>query len=216
MDRDQIAKSKFINSFHNNADKRIKFLLQLYSEDHHQEAMTLCLSYIDSFSQWLQWPGTKSGENFVESVVNFGGDSFMPLVHPLQAVREFNRLKQPWKNIAAKIESIYPGPNYKLQEKQSFITKLTAHFSQAEVHQIETESWRATLAATAYFHLRNPSIHSFGSLELSFSRTTYQGDIVPGIGFMSLQSIASNLHAELRNRSEANNQWFGNDDIVGA
>jgi len=216
VNKNKEAKLSFINSFHDEADKRIEFLLQLYAETHRQEALTLCLNYIDSFSQWLQWPSTNSGENFVKAVASFGGDSVMGLVHPLQAVRGFNRLNPYWEKVANEIESIYPGPSFELQTEDDFIDKLTPHFSTVDLKEIRPECWRATLAATAYFHLRNPSIHEFGALELSFSNTTYQGSKVLGIDFMRLHRIATRLHGELRRRSEISGQWFGNDKIVFA
>jgi hypothetical protein len=85
-----------------------------------------------------------------------------------------------------------------------------------EATDIKSQCWRATLAATVYYFLRNPSVHSFGASELSFSKTTYGAKIITGIGFIDLRDIAKGLHDELRRRSEANIQWFGNDEIVGA
>lgn len=216
MNRDQEAKPEFIKSFHENADQRIEVLLWLNNHDHQQEALTLCLSYIDSFSQWLCWPSTKSGENFVQAIIDFGNEPLMGLVHPLQAIRTFEGLKLSWRPIVRKIESIFPGPEFELISRDEFLRKLASHLSPEEVKRFKAECWRGTLAATAYYYLRNPSIHSFGALELSFSKTTYKGKIIGGMGFIALHSIAKNLHAELRRRSESNIQWFGNDKIVGA
>jgi len=215
MDENENAKQRFIRSFHDHADERLEFLPQLFADGHIEEAMTLCLTYIDSFSQWLQWPSEESGQNFVEAVVNFGGDSLLGLVHPLQAVRAFNRMKSSWQEIATRIVSVFAGPNYELQTKHNFLGKLTQILSDNEIQLVEKELWRTTTAAIAYFHLRNPSVHGFGAgPDISFSATTYQEISVPVLDFNRLHSVASNLHTELRRRSETTGQWFGNDEII--
>ena len=216
MDKNKETKLSFIKSFHNEAEKRIDFLSGLYKENHRQEALTLCLSYIDSFSQWLYWPSPESGKNFVQAIIEFGDNPLMGLVHPLQAIRSFEAMKSFWKLIPKKIEEVFPGPEFELISRDAFLAKLGSQLTSQEAINIKTECWRATLAATAYYFLRNPSVHSFGASELSFSKTIYQGEIIAGMGFIDLHDIAKRLHDELRHRSEANIQWFGNDEIVGA
>jgi hypothetical protein len=215
MDKDKEAKRQFIKAFHDHSERRIDFLVWLYKEKHRQEALTLCLSYIDSFSQWLCWPSSESGKNFVDAIVNFGGDKLMGLVYPLQAIRSFEVMKPPWQKISNKIKRVFPGPEYELISKDDFLKKLDKVLTNEESSKLKSECWRGTLAATAYYFLRNPSIHSFGASELSFSRTLYQGKTISGIGFMELFNIVRNIHSELRRRSESNIQWFGNDKIVG-
>lgn len=215
MDKNKEAKLRFLKSFHKEADKRIDFLTRLYKENHRQEALTLCLSYIDSFSQWLCWPSPESGKNFVQAIIEFGGNPLMELVYPLQAIRSFEGMKSLWKSIAKKIEEVFPGPEFELISRDAFLAKLDSQLTSQEATNIKAECWRATLAATAYYFLRNPSVHSFGVSELSFSKTTYRGEIIAGMGFIDLHDIAKRLHDELRRRSEANIQWFGNDEIVG-
>lgn len=208
------AKHDFINAFHNDAKKRIKFLQQLFSDGYQDEAMTLCLSYIDSFSQWLEWPSGKAGQNFVKAVINFGKDSFMSLVHPLQAVRTFDRMKPCWKVIATLISNVFAGLSYELLEESDFLSRLSPHLSEGELQKVKGELWRTTIAGIAYFGMRNFAIHKFAAIPLTFSNTTYQGHPVSGLDFHRLHKVASNLHSELRHRSETNGQWFGNDEII--
>jgi len=58
MDETQPIKSEVIAAFFDNADARVAFLAKLADKGHSAEAMTLCLTYIDSFSHWLCWPAT--------------------------------------------------------------------------------------------------------------------------------------------------------------
>jgi hypothetical protein len=208
------AKRDFIDAFHDYAEERIKLLQQLFSDGHQDEAMTLCLSYIDSFSQWLEWPSDKAGQNFVKAVVNFGNDSFMSLVHPLQAVRTFDRMKPCWKVIATHISNVFTGPSYELLEESEFLSRLSTHLSEGELKKVKGELWRTTVAGIAYFGMRNFAIHKFGATPLTFSNITYLGHPVSGLDFHRLYKVVSNLHSELRHRSETTGQWFGNDKII--
>lgn len=139
----------------------------------------------------------------------------MELTHPLQAIRSLESLKPSWQQIAKKIQKVFPGPKYELISKDEFLAKLNASLAADELAQLKTECWRGSLAAIAYYFLRNPSVHSFGATELSFSGTTYQGQPISNMGFVELQAILKNVHNELRRRSEKNIQWFGDDRIVG-
>lgn len=63
MDANQRAKHEIIAAFFDNAEARVAFLPELDRTGHRSEAMTLCLTYIDGFSQWLCWPRSSSGRN---------------------------------------------------------------------------------------------------------------------------------------------------------
>jgi hypothetical protein len=215
MDKNQKAKREFIKAFHDDAEKRINFLARLHEERHRYEALTLCVSYIDSFAQWLCWPSHQSGKDFVQTIIEFSNDHLMELIHPLQAIRSFESMKSFWKSIATKIKVVFPGSEYELLTEDEFLSKINTTLTTEELQKVKLECWRGSLAAIAYYFLRNPSIHSFGAAELSFSGAKYQGKLISGMGFMELHEVLKNIHHELRRRSEDNNQWFGNDKIVG-
>lgn len=198
MNDEQCAKLEFIKAFHDGAESRIEFLTVLYKDKHEQEALTLCLTYVDSFAQFLSCPSSDSGKNFVNTVVKFGGNLSMGLIHPLQAIRSFDRMKSFWKEITDKVKQEFPGPKYELISENDFLLKLNGSLSEKQLDQLKKECWRGTLAATAYYFLRNPSVHSFGSNELSFSATQYQGNQISNMGFVELHAILKNVHNELR------------------
>ena len=124
--KNAVAKRKFIAAFFDDAEERAVYLLDLHANGRATEAATLCLVYIDSFSQWLCWPRSRSGRNFVEALVDHGGDPEFALIHPLAAIRAFETMKEQWKNFAAKLRSHFPGPEYSLFEKGDFLTEVAA------------------------------------------------------------------------------------------
>jgi hypothetical protein len=109
MDDNAIAKASFIEAFFDHAEGRVAFLEDLARQGHPEEAMTLCLVYIDSFAQWLYWPSSKSGQNFTNALIEFGNDQQLGLIHPLQAHRAFDAMKGNWKAITSKVALAFPG-----------------------------------------------------------------------------------------------------------
>lgn len=77
------------------------------------------------------------------------------------------------------------------------------------------ELWRGTIAGVAYYWLRNPAVHGIGaSVPLSFGNTTVAGAPAQPLTFARLHAALTHLVAELRRRSEATNEWFGNDQTL--
>lgn len=210
-----VAKREFITAFFDDAENRAAYLLDLHAKGRDPEATTLCLVYIDSFSQWLFWPRSRTGQNFVQALVDHGGDPEFALIHPLAAIRAFETMKNQWKNFATKLRSHFPGPEYSLFEKHNFLTELAADFTDREAKLLGVELWRGTIANVVYTRLRNPSVHSFRrAAEISFDSTTHHGQPARPINFRRLHKALLKIIAEARARSMANNQWFGDDKIV--
>jgi hypothetical protein len=208
---------QFTTLFHRDAEKRLSFLPELYKSGYKQEACTLCLCYIDSFAQLLCWPKKTDGRNFVAATSSFGSDSTLGLVHPLQAIREFGRMKTYWTDLANHMESLFPGPNYELLTESEFLIKLQPWLSSKSINQknVLNEIWQTKIASIVYHYFRNPAVHNFGcGPDLSFDKTSYQGIAVQGVGFERLCTIATNLHAELLRRSEMTGQFCGNNEIL--
>ncbi len=97
MDNNQEAKMSAIKAFLNEADTRVGFLQKVADTGHKPEAMTLCLVYIDRFAQYLCWPQTSAGRNFVDALVQFGGNPLMQLAHPLQPNSGQIALQAVWR-----------------------------------------------------------------------------------------------------------------------
>jgi hypothetical protein len=215
MDENQRVKLEFIKAYLNDAEDKLLFLSELAATGHKDEAMTLCLVYIDRFAQVLKWPSIETGKNFVEALIQFGQDPFMGLCHPLQAARAFTQVKQ-LEILGRQVATVFPGPSHELMDLPTFEAQMKREIPQFDRSQFRKHAWRATLANVAYQRLRIPAIHGSGvSGALEFSQTTYNGDPVPILDLRALKNCVSALIAEARRRSEANGQWFGNDASVG-
>jgi len=140
----------------------------------------------------------------------------MGLAYPPLAALTFASMALLWKAIAAEITNAFSGPSYELMLVPSFEKAIANHISASQLAKLRPELWRTTVANAVYRHLRNPAIHGVGTGGgLYFSKTEWNGQPAPIIGFAILRNCARGLVAESRRRSEMNYQWFGNDAIVG-
>jgi hypothetical protein len=181
------------------------------------EALTLCLTYIDSFAQLLQWPCQGVGQNFVETLWRHDSQPFLSLVHPLQMIRAIDAMAAPWRSRAATLRILFPGPRYELVSRPDFLDSIAVNFTSADLTDVRRELWRGTIAAVAYYWMRNPSVHGFGSSSsLSFGDTKCRGIDAPQLNLQVLESPLRSMIEEARARSFAACEWFGDDRILRA
>ena len=158
---------------------KLLFLSELAATGHKDEAMTLCLVYIDRFAQVLKWPSTENVKNFVEALIQFGQDPYMGRCHPLQAARAFAQVTK-LEMLGKQVATVFPGPSHELMDLPTFEYQMKREIPQFNRLQFRKHAWRATLANVAYQRLRIPAVHGTGvSGALEFSLTTYKGDPVP-------------------------------------
>lgn len=204
MNPNEKAKREFIGAFFDRASQRLDLLPELHRAGHRQEALTLCLTYIDSFSQWLRWPSTTSGRNLVEATIEYGGSDFMRLLHPLELMRSLTAMKGHWPAWSKRIRVAFPGPSIALHRCSEFEGCIAPRFTAAELGVLRKELWRGTIAHVAYKYLRNPSVHAFGTSDgIWFSGTTFRDAPVPPLGFDQMFGVLQGLIAEARWRSES-------------
>lgn len=212
---DAAAKRAIMEDYFDKADERIAFLQELHAAGHETEALTLCATYIDSFAQWLYWPRVESGRNFVEALGAFESAPLFSLVHPVQVVRAFRAMKGDWPSIAEIVEREFPGPVHELASHVDFKERIVPILDAVQAQRVGENLWRGTLGAVAYYWIRNPSVHGFGtSSSLSFSNTTLAGNPAPSMTLQSLIPPLRAMVAEARRRSANACQWFGNDAII--
>lgn len=211
---DNEAKMYFIKAYLDELDAKIERLGAMADAGYKDEALTLCLVYVDGLAQRLSWPSDKSGENFVNCLSSYASDTELGLVHPLRLVRALDAMKSKWQPIKAAVQSAFPGPGYDLLRPSEVSEALAHSLTPFQRRDLEREMWRGTIAAVAYFSMRVPAVHALGASDHSFSSTTNAGQPALSINLPRLQKAAHDLAKEMRRRSEANSEWFGNDEIL--
>ena len=183
-----------MTAFFDKAENRVAFLTSLASMDREEEAMTLCLAYIDRFAQCLCWPSTSTGRNFVCALMQFGQEPLMAMAHPLQAARALVAAKPQCKALAERIGSAFPGPPYEVLPIPDFEHALAKHVTPDELARLKPYLWQGTIANVVYQHLRTPAIHRFGTgAGIILSQTTYNGQPVSNLGLVELSACLRGL-----------------------
>lgn len=138
----------------------------------------------------------------------------MGLVHPLQLFRALDGLAATWQPACTAVQATFPGPPYELTAPAGVAAALRTALTVSQVNALDRELWRGTIAAVAYYGMRNPAVHALGASDHSFSQTTYAGKSAQSLNLLRLQRAARELAVEARRRSEASGEWFGNDAIL--
>ena len=204
-----------MNAYFDKADDRVAFVKKLAAEGHEVESLTLCLVYLDGLSQLLSWPRKESGRNFVETLCSHDQSGYLSLMHPLQLIRGFDAMNDPWPSRARALKTHYSGPPYSLMEREKASNMIGQTFNSNEVAAIRSELWRGTIGAVVYYWMRNPSVHGFGgSPSISFDQTGFRGNPAPGLSLNTLLPPLKGMVREARKRSLDRCEWFGDDRII--
>jgi hypothetical protein len=210
-DPDEIS---LIIAYFDDLDRKIDVLSRLAAHGFENEALTLCLVYIDGLAQALCWPDERNGVNYVRALCEYSGDVELGLVHPLQLARALEAMKHTWHPTAAAVRVAFPGPSYELCEVAAVLDTLDGPLTGAQLTALATELWRGTIAAVAYYRMRNPAVHHLGAATISFGGTTLSGEPARPLDLARLQAAAKRLAAEAKRRSLEAGEWFGNDLVV--
>jgi len=208
------AKLGFIVAYFDDLERKIAALAGLSENGYEDEALTLALVYIDGLAQRLCWPSEQNGVNFVQALAEFSNDPEMALVHPLQLAKALERMNASWHPIAAAVRTAFPGPAYELLSTSTILSTVARALTAQQGQDLAREAWRGTIAAIAYYRMRNPAVHALGASTLSFGNTTHAGNPAQPLDLPRLQQAASHLAAEARRRSESTGDWFGNDLVL--
>lgn len=205
------AKRGFIDAYFEERDEKIAFLLSLAEQGREDEAWLLCLVYIDGLANWLNLPSKDSPKNFCRTLMKHGGnEQLYSLVLPWWLQKAV-----PWKSapkdlearVAVAVAALPPDQGFAPGE---FLNGVRPHLSASDLEWLEREVWRGTIANAIYTALRSPGVHYGGvSHGLSFSKTTFQGQVIARIDFESLHPALVSIAAHARKVSEETGDWFG-------
>ena len=138
--------------------RRCEFLEELYKSGHTQEAMLLCLCYIDGLA-WLGWAESSgSTRRFIHVLTRYGGNADLRDIGPGHLLDAFCDASERLRALAGRIETAI-GHSASLRSRDEIIELVTPSVTTDELERLKKELWRGTLAATAYRVLRCALVH---------------------------------------------------------
>ena len=204
------AKREFITAYFEELDKKINLLVKLTEDDHEDEALLLCLVYIDGLANWLHLPDKDSPRNFSKALTMHGGNETFSLILPNWLIKAL-----PWKSApggldAALSTAIAALPSDQAFLPREFLDRVRRRLTLTDYTWLEREVWRGSIANAIYTSLRSPGVHYGGvSHGLSFSTSTFRGERIPRIDFHNLHPALISLAAHVKKVSEETGDWFG-------
>lgn len=206
-------KQQFIKAFFDGFEAKVGRLKDLRSRSFEDEALTLCLVYIDRLASGHY--GGQQGQNrknFWQALKNVSGNPLFAMIHPRELLEQ-TRAKCP--SAGSLIESIVNRQPGALLKEDDLASEIKGS-SLPEPEKIEMISnlWRASMANICYDCIRNAEVHGPGSGGLSFDETVYDGRRGVKLDFDMLYAALSEILKRVVEASIQTSQWFGNPKYI--
>src|SRR5438552_2295479 len=172
-DADLSTKREVMASFFDRGlGARVAFLPDLASSGHEDEALTLCLLYIEGLGNSVYDDDTNSMRNFVRIIRDHGGADLFMLIHPGLLLRALPRDGRVAKATVTAVTPVLDArPTDFLDENELMDALAPAALSDEQAEWLRQELWRGTLAGIAYTYMRSPAVH-YGLVSKPFFSTS--------------------------------------------
>lgn len=159
-----------------------------------QEALLLCLCYIDGCGNLYYGKSRGSKKNFIDILIELGGKPIFGAIHPKMLIRYFetsltrkanNKLKNLFTKIKPLLEYLLNENkgNFLSQNEFEKILNTQKIFSLKEFDHLQGLLCYGTYAAIGYDEMRCPSVHNLGTCDVSFGESTFNNQPVETLSF---------------------------------
>jgi hypothetical protein len=212
-EEDLEAKQRFIDAYFREVEDRISFLGKLIADGRELEAMILTCAYIEGIGNCLSPNCSNSAKNFEYVICKYGNEIVLKLVSPNKLIESLPKGNSKEKLLVKSIDDILGSYKFVLMEKSEVIDILKAGLDPNNLEWINNNIWRGTLANFAYIHIRSAAIKTnLAWSTYSFSKTTYNGNIMDAINFTELLYKAlSNIVVSVVEISKSTGKFYGTD-----
>jgi hypothetical protein len=201
----------FISAYFDELEVKINRLQTLEMQSMRDEATILCLVYIDHLASGNYFDGTeKNKEHFCRVLRELSGDPLFSTIHPRFLVELASEVKSA-QPIVPLIESyVSQNPDRFFDEDEIRQLVLNSPLPTEIKNPVINGLWKASTAALCYQRLRCPAIHGPGTMDLSFSKTAYEGDLGTTLDFERLYGALQSIFRAVRANALSTSHWFGN------
>jgi len=207
LDESQADKTFMIKAYFDDLEERIAFLKELNEGDHKDEALMLCCCYIEALGSRQYHESDRKAKNYSRILEEYGGNYIFALVHPkqLKRVLENQNLFKP--DISA-IEPIIEGFEKELVSQEVVTDSLLPVINKDQAKWLQDNIFKVTMANISYEFVRSELVHDISAENVTFSKTTIEGDPVPDLNFELLYPALWNIFHLLKGKSLETNTWY--------
>jgi len=204
-----LMKKEMIEAYFRALRRRIELLSEMHSRTLTEEALILCIVYID----WLasgHYGGTGKGNkhNFCRALMELGGKPVFRMFHPLILLEHTDK-HAPAAETEIKV-LITTNPGQFLGESDVYGAFEGSSLSVDRKKKVLAELWKTSMAARVYDWCRNRLIHGPGYITVSFDQTVLPDGSRVWIDFELLYGALKSIFNEIERMSIEKCLWFGN------
>lgn len=211
----------FITSYFDNLRRRIENLAKLDAcrfddQSFRDEALILCLLYIDGLASCYYGAGRARGKNkehFCRALKELSGNALFEKLH-VQTTREY--VSEKLSEATALIDQLVADmPGQPLDEaevgrriRQSPLAR------NPKTADLLSNLWRCSIGAICYDIMRNPAVHGLGTVPLAFGETLWAGGKGFSLDFAVLHNALKRICEHVAKESVEKQAWFGHSDFM--
>lgn len=176
-----------------------------------EEALILCVVYIDYLASGTYYDGTdRNKENFCRALCELSHNDFFSAIHPKQLLKEAEKLGRD--DVQSEIQQMlneHPG-RFLTQDEISQGIKSSPLPSTVK-DALTKNLWRASVSAICYTIIRCQSIHGPGhGIDLTFGETAFRGQPSVAIDFDLMYQALQAIFSKVESDSLKTGEFFGN------
>lgn len=201
------VQAEIIDAYWDDVDERVSYLSALLGAGRHNEALTLCATYLEAVAHALVSTNAVASEQFADELEEHASDPYLTLVHPLQLVRMAAQLNGLSPSALHGLNAIFPGPEHTLLHQSQALDIVRSTLAYPDATLIERSIWKGTIAYVVYDFIRTQSFRRReGALTVGLGTAFREGVSMQGLSVPELVSLLHSMVAEARARSLATGQ----------
>lgn len=201
----------FIKEYFADFREKVNRLDELSRRPFREEALILCVVYIDYLASGTYYDGTdRNKENFCRALCELGHNDFFSAIHPKQLLKEAQKLGRA--DVQSEIQQMLNGrPGRFLTQDEISEGIKSSQLPSSVKDALNKNLWRASVSAICYTIIRCQSIHGPGhGMDLSFDKTAFRGQTAVAINFDLMYQALQAIFSEVESVSLKTGEFFGN------
>ncbi len=198
------VQAEIIDAYWDDVDERVAYLTALLGAGRHNEALTLCATYLEAVAHALVSTNAVASDQFADELEEHASDPYLTLVHPLQLVRMSAQINGLSPSALHGLAATFPGPEHTLLHREQALDIVHATLAYTDASLVERSIWKGTIAYVVYDFIRTQSFRRReGVRTIGLGTAFREGALMQGLAVPELVSLLQSMVAEARARSHS-------------